>query len=76
MNIDDKKARKQLGLAIRTKRKAMGFSQESFASECGIHRTYMGAVERGERNISLMNIIRIANRFDIAPSQLFADSQL
>ena len=76
MNISDKKAQKQLGKVIRDKRKALGHSQEAFASECGVHRTYMGAVERGERNISIMNIIRISNRLDILPSQLLSDSDL
>jgi transcriptional regulator with XRE-family HTH domain len=76
MNINNKKAQKQLGKVIRDKRKAMGYSQEAFASECGVHRTYMGAVERGERNISLMNIVRISNRFDILPSQLLSESKL
>ena len=76
MNISDKKAQKQLGKVIRSKRKALGYSQEAFASECGVHRTYMGAVERGERNISLMNIVRISNCFDILPSQLLAESKL
>jgi transcriptional regulator with XRE-family HTH domain len=76
MNISDKKAQKQLGKVIRDKRKALGYSQEAFASECGVHRTYMGAVERGERNISIMNIIRISNRLNILPSQLLSDSKL
>ena len=76
MNISDKKAQKQLGKVIREKRKVLGYSQEAFASECGVHRTYMGAVERGERNISLMNIVRISNRFGILPSQLLAESKI
>ncbi len=76
MKINEKKAQKQLGEVIRDKRKALGYSQEDFASECGVHRTYMGAVERGERNISLMNIIRISNRFGILPSELLAESKI
>lgn len=72
MATNYKKAQKQLGKAIRQRRHEIGLSQEDFASSCGVHRTYMGAVERGERNISLMNIIRIANAFNIKPSELLA----
>ena len=45
--IDD--AQKKLGSVIRARRRAAGISQEAFATEVGIHRTYIGAVERGER---------------------------
>jgi transcriptional regulator with XRE-family HTH domain len=69
MKIDHIKAQKRLGSVIRAKRKILGYSQEAFASECGVHRTYMGAVERGERNLSLMNIIRIANSLSVKPSE-------
>jgi transcriptional regulator with XRE-family HTH domain len=42
------------GQAVRHRRKALGFSQESFADECGIDRSYMGGVERGERNLAMV----------------------
>lgn len=71
MTINSKNAQERLGVIIRAKRKELGYSQESFASLCGVHRTYMGAVERGERNISLLNIIRIANALQMRPSELF-----
>ena len=45
---------------VRQLRKAKGFSQEGFADHCGLHRTYIGAIERGEVNVSLDNIERIA----------------
>ena len=76
MAIDQDKAQKLLGMVIRDNRKASGYSQEEFASYCGIHRTYMGAVERGERNISLMNIIRIANALKMKPSEFFTLAKL
>jgi len=76
MAIDQEKAQKWLGDIIRVKRKEMGYSQESFASFCGVHRTYMGAVERGERNISLLNVIRIASALKIKPSELLALAKL
>ena len=46
-------------------------SQEEFADRCGLHRTYMGAFERGERNVSLVNLEKIARAFKIALSELF-----
>jgi transcriptional regulator with XRE-family HTH domain len=76
MAIDHEKAQKRLGAVIRNNRKELGYSQEAFASYCGVHRTYMGAVERGERNISLMNIIRVATALKIKPSELLALAKL
>ncbi|MCU7933643.1 MAG: helix-turn-helix domain-containing protein [Candidatus Thiodiazotropha sp. (ex Dulcina madagascariensis)] len=76
MAIDHEKAQQRLGAVIRSQRKALGYSQEAFASHCGVHRTYMGAVERGQRNISLMNIIRIANALIMKPSELLALAKL
>ena len=60
-----------LGLRIRELRKAKGFSQEGFAAEIGLDRTYMGSVERGERNIATLNLIRIAKSLNIEIGQLF-----
>ncbi len=48
-------------------------SQEEFADMCGLHRTYMGGIERGERNLSLVNIEKIAQAFKISLSALFRD---
>ena len=60
----------QLGRTIRKLRERNGFSQEGFAAEVGVHRTYMGAVERGEVNISLKNIERIAAALDLTAGKL------
>ncbi len=76
MAIDHKNAQKQLGAVIRNNRKELGYSQEEFAAYCGVHRTYMGAVERGERNISLMNIIRVAEALKMKPSELLSQAKL
>lgn len=46
-------------------------SQEQLAAVAGLHRTYMGAVERGERNISLDNILKIARALGVRPGDLF-----
>ncbi len=61
-----------LGQTIRHLRAAKGFSQEAFASVCRLDRTYVGGIERGERNLSLKNLLRIANALEVAPSELLA----
>lgn len=76
MAINQKTAQSKLGAVIRARRGVMGFSQESFASECGVHRTYMGAVERGERNVSLLNIMRISEALNIKASELLVEAKL
>jgi transcriptional regulator with XRE-family HTH domain len=48
-----------------------GFSQEGFADKCGVHRTFMGTVERGESNLSFQNIARVAMTLGIPLSTLF-----
>lgn len=60
------------GAAVRELRKSRGISQERLADEVGIHRTYIGGVERGERNVSLLNIWRIAVALGVPPSGLFS----
>ena len=67
--------RTKLGRAIRRLRKAAGYSQESFADRCKVHRTYMGAVERGETNISLDSLERIAKALNLSPGQLLLDAE-
>jgi transcriptional regulator with XRE-family HTH domain len=61
----------KLGKRIRELRKEKGFSQEDFAYEVGLDRTYMGSVERGERNVAAINIIRIAKTLKVEVGALF-----
>jgi transcriptional regulator with XRE-family HTH domain len=61
---------KLLGAEIKRRRLELGISQEELASLCDLHRTYVGSVERGERNISLNNIISIATALKCKPSVL------
>ena len=60
----------QFGKKVRTLRKAQGFTQESFALHCNIDRSYMGCIERGEQNISLVQIQKIAKGLKTTPSKL------
>ncbi|WP_454105238.1 helix-turn-helix domain-containing protein [Mammaliicoccus sciuri] len=59
-----------LGKNIAKLRKHKNFSQEKLAEISGLHRTYIGSVERGERNIGIDNIVKIANALDIAVEEL------
>ena len=55
---------------MRELRKAAGFTQESFAEACALDRTYIGGIERGERNVSLRNIEVIARALEVSISEL------
>jgi transcriptional regulator with XRE-family HTH domain len=59
-----------VGRNLRAYRQARGLSQEAFAEVVGVHRTYMGGLERGERNLTLRSVERLASRLDISPMQL------
>jgi transcriptional regulator with XRE-family HTH domain len=63
---------KAVGAEIRRRRLELGISQEELATLCDLHRTYIGSVERGERNISLYNIVSISNALKCKPSMLLA----
>ena len=58
------------GRKVRALRLGMGLSQEDLAGECGLHRTYIGSVERGERNVTLGTIVRLARVLRTTASHL------
>jgi transcriptional regulator with XRE-family HTH domain len=60
MNLDNKKFLQNLGSRIRERRLAKGWSQAEFAGRCQLHRTFIGSVERGERNVSVLNLRLLA----------------
>src|ERR1700683_2384440 len=62
---------KALGQRIRELRAEQGYSQEAFADKCGVHRTFMGTIERGESNLSFQNIAKVATTLGISLSALF-----
>jgi transcriptional regulator with XRE-family HTH domain len=63
-----------LGRNLRAYREARGLSQEAFADVLGVHRTYMGGIERGERNLTLKSLERIAERIDLDPRSLIENT--
>lgn len=65
----------RIGKKIREIRKNKGFSQENFAYEVGLDRTYMGSVERGERIIAAINLIRIAKALKVEVGELFPSTR-
>ena len=63
----------KIGNRIRELRNQMGLSQEKFAQKIGMDRTYFASVELGKRNISIVNIVKIANGLDVSLSESFKD---
>lgn len=61
----------RFGKAVRRRRHRLGVSQEEFADMCRMDRTYVGGVERGERNISLVNVEKIASALRLSIAELF-----
>ena len=53
------------GARVRARRLELGFSQEGLAAHAGLHRTYIGSVERGERNVGLTNLVVLARALDV-----------
>jgi transcriptional regulator with XRE-family HTH domain len=61
----------RFGEHVRRLRKDRGFSQEAFGDVCGIDRSYMGGIERGEHNLALVNILKIVDALAMQPSEFF-----
>jgi transcriptional regulator with XRE-family HTH domain len=58
---------------LRKLRDERGYSQEELAERAGLHRNYVGGVERGERNVALENIVKLARALSVPPKELFAN---
>ena len=68
---DEKSFLRRVGEAVREAREKKGWSQEELGFESGVHRTYVGAIERGERNLSLLSLRKITNALKVSvPSVL------
>lgn len=73
MTSDSDDPRARFGERLRSLRASTGLSQEELAERSGLNRTYVGSVERGERNVSLLNIHKLAATLGVAPSALLDD---
>jgi transcriptional regulator with XRE-family HTH domain len=67
--------RVQLGRTLKKKRLELGLSQEGLAEKADLHWTYIGGIERGERNVSLLNIVKLARSLGLTASQLLIEIQ-
>jgi transcriptional regulator with XRE-family HTH domain len=65
----------KFGRVVKKYRLIAGMSQEKLAASAGIHRNYAGAVERGERNLALLNMVRIARALRVPLSQMMRDME-
>lgn len=63
------------GAAVRRNRRRIGLSQERLAEKSGLHRTYLSGVERGERNLGLVNVYRLARALGVSGSGLLAAAE-
>jgi transcriptional regulator with XRE-family HTH domain len=66
-------AKSRFGFTLRKLRDERGYSQEELAERAGLHRNYVGGVERGERNVALENIVKLAKALSVSPRDLFSD---
>ena len=65
-----------LGISIKRRRIELGFSQETLAEKTSLHRTYISSIERGERNVSLVNIVVIARAMNLPAWELLKEAEL
>lgn len=63
------------GAQVRALRLARGWSQEDLAEASGLHRTYIGSLERGQRNVALDNLWRLADTLGVSPGELMPDAR-
>jgi transcriptional regulator with XRE-family HTH domain len=73
MNRDDADFLRDLGFRIRERRIALGLTQAQFAAKCDLHRTFIGSVERGEGNISILNLRLLARRLRVPLAELLVE---
>lgn len=64
---------KNFGAKVRHYRNLLGLSQEKFAEKANVHRTYIGTVERGETNITLVNVYKLAEALEVSVTQLLEE---
>ena len=70
MSSPDPLILKRVGARLRELRTRVGISQEELAARASLHRTYVGGIERGERNVAVVNLVRLATALEVEPSEL------
>lgn len=73
MSLENRSQLKAFGLRVRKLREALDWSQDQLAEQADLHRTYISGLERGERNVSLLNILRLARALKTVPGKLLDD---
>jgi transcriptional regulator with XRE-family HTH domain len=73
MNLEEQRFLRLLGERVRERRVARGLTQAELGEACGLHRTFVGSVERGERNLSVLNLRLIARALRVRLADLLAD---
>ncbi|HEX4130385.1 MAG TPA: helix-turn-helix transcriptional regulator, partial [Pirellulales bacterium] len=73
--IDDRRFLRDLGQRVRQLRQTRGYTQEQLARKCDLHRTFIGSVERGERNVSVLNLRLIARVLRVPMAALVEGSE-
>lgn len=71
MNLRDRALLRAVGDRLRDRRHALGLTQQEVADRCGLHRTFIGSVERGERNVAVLSLARIARVLRAPLAELF-----
>jgi transcriptional regulator with XRE-family HTH domain len=74
MNLDDQRFLRDLGIRLRQRRRARNWTQAELARRCALHRTFIGSVERGERNLSLLNLRVITKALRVSLAEILTES--
>jgi transcriptional regulator with XRE-family HTH domain len=75
MNIEEKQFLEAVGTRIRQRREGLNLTQAQLGERCGLHRTFIGSVERGERNVAILNLRAIARALRVSLPELLADEE-
>ncbi len=75
MNLHERHFLRDVGSRVRQRREDLGWTQAELGERCGLHRTFIGSVERGERNVAILNLRTIASKLRVRLDLLLADAR-